>query len=185
MNGSNSRPAGNPASETKASPLRGIYIGADATNPTLILRIRSFLRAGVDLTAFTFRRHKFNTTFQPEWKNIPLGTTVDRHYLFRLPALVGALFRLVRHARCLQAADFIYARNIDLLFLGIFARFLTRSRAKLVYEVEDVQEIFFKQTVAGAVFRWLEGWALKRTDLLVVLSPGFLHGYFEPTQGYT
>ena len=182
--------AGSPGSEkmtsrSKPARLRGIYIGADATNPTLILRIRSFLRQGVDLTGFTFRRHKFNTSFQPEWTNVPLGVTTDRNYLYRLPALARALGRLVRHASQLRGADFIYARNLDLVLLGSLARTLTRSRAKLIYEVEDVQEVFFKKTRTGALFRWLERWALKRTDLLVVLSPGFLSGYFEPTQRYT
>lgn len=165
-------------------PLRGIYIGVDARNPTLILRIRSFLRAGVALTAFTFRRNKFNTAFRPEWHNIDLGETVDRNYLARLPALGRALRLMLRHRAAFRAADFIYARNMDLLFLGLLARTLTGSRAKLVYEVEDVQEIFFKQTRAGALFRWLEAWALKRIDLLVLMSPGFLRGYFEPVQGY-
>lgn len=162
----------------------GIYIGVDATNPTLILRIRSFLRAGVVLTAFTFRRHKFNTGFEPDWDNIHLGDTIDRNYLLRLPTLVRALRQMVRHKEAFRAADFVYARNLDLLFLGLFARRLTGSHARLIYEVEDVQEIFFKRTVSGALFRWLEGWALKHVDLLVVLSPGFLHGYFEPTLGY-
>lgn len=173
--------------ELKPDPpnLRGVYIGVDATNPTLILRIKSFLRAGVQLTAFTFRREKFNTAFEPDWDNVPLGATTDRNYLFRIPALFMALFKMVRHRSTYRAADFIYARNMDLLFLGLWARMLTGSDAKLIYEVEDVQEVFFKATLMGAIFRRLEGWALKKVDLLVVLSPGFLHGYFEPVQGYT
>lgn len=174
----------NGAKEIRTQPLRGVYIGVDATNPTLILRIRSFLRAGVRLTAFTFRRHKFNTAYQPEWDNVHLGETVDRSYLQRLPSLFGSLRRLLAHREAFLSADFIYARNMDLVFLGLLARRLTGSRAALVYEVEDVQEVFFKKTAIGALFRWLEGWALKRIDLLVVLSPGFLRGYFETVQHY-
>lgn len=165
-------------------PLRGIYIGADATNPTLILRIRSFLRAGVDLTAFTFRRHKFNTAYRPEWHNVHLGDTVDRNYVRRLPTLFRGLRRLLEEREVFRAADFIYARNIDLLILGLLARRLTGSSAKLVYEVEDVQEVFFKDTFSGRLFRRIERWALKHTDLLVPLSPGFMRGYFEPVQSY-
>lgn len=165
--------------------LRGIYLGADATNPTLILRIRSFLRAGVELTAFTFRRHKFNTAFEPDWNNVHVGETVDRNYLYRTPVLLRALREMVSHKSTFREADFIYARNMDLLFLGLFAKKLTGSKAKLVYEVEDVQEIFFKKTLTGAIFRRLENWALKQIDLLVVLSPGFLRGYFEPVQSYS
>ena len=165
-------------------PLKGIYVGVDATNPTLILRIRSFLRAGVQLKAFTFRRAKFNTSYEPEWDNVHLGMTTDRNYLSRLPALIGGLIKMMRHRDDFRAADFIYARNMDLLFLGLLARKLTGSHAKLVYEVEDVQEIFFKDTRSGRLFRWLERWALRKIDLLVPLSPGFMRGYFEPVQNY-
>lgn len=164
--------------------LRGIYIGADATNPTLILRIRSFLRAGITLTAFTFRRHKFNTDYAPEWENVPLGETVDRNYFRRLPALLRGLRRILEHRETLSSADFIYARNFDLVLLALAARALSGTSAKIVYEVEDVQEIFFKRTVSGALFRWIERRVLARIDLLVPLSPGFVHGYFEPVQGY-
>lgn len=169
----------------QASELRGVYIGVDATNPTLILRIRSFLRARVELTCFTFRRHKFNTGFEPEWINVHLGDTVDRRYFFRLPALFRALRRMLRHPEAFREADFIYARNLDLLVLGLLARRLSGSRAKLIYEVEDVQAIFFKKSVGGALFRRIERALLAYIDLLVVMSPGFLHGYFEPILGWS
>ncbi|WP_176473793.1 glucosyltransferase [Actibacterium ureilyticum] len=165
-------------------PLKGIYIGVDATNPTLILRIRSFLRAGVTLKAFTFRRQKFNTGYTPEWDNVHLGMTTDRNYFARLPVLLSAARTLLRHKKDFREADFIYARNMDLVFLGLLAKKLSGSKAKLVYEVEDVQEVFFKQTLAGRIFRWLEARALNQIDLLVPLSPGFMRGYFEPVQNY-
>ncbi|MFD2740010.1 glycosyltransferase [Sulfitobacter aestuarii] len=161
-----------------------VYIGVDATNPTLILRIRSFLRAGVTLTGFTFRRQKFNRDFRPFWNNVHLGTTVDRRYLYRLPALAKGLWRMLRHGETFRRADFIYARNLDLAVLGCFAKYLTRSRAQLIYEVEDVQAVFFRPTLQGRIFRAIERWLLRRADLLVVMSPGFLRGYFIPTQNY-
>lgn len=172
--------------DPQAAPdaLRLVFLGSDATNPTLILRLRSFLRAGVNLTAFTFRRSKFNTEYQPEWHNVHLGETVDRHYLRRLPALLGALRVLLQHRDILRQADAIYARQIDLLLVGLLARWLTGSTAQVTYEVEDVQEVFFKKTLQGTVFRWLERRALRHVDLLVPLSPGFLRGYFEPVQRY-
>ncbi len=167
-----------------ADALRMIYIGGDATNPTLILRIRSFLREGVDLLGFTFRRRKFNIGYEPEWNNVHLGETMDRNYLRRLPRFLPALKILVRHRDAFRRADVIYARQIDHLLLGLVARWLTGSPARVVYEVEDVQEVFFKQSLQGRLFRRLERVALGHVDLLVVLSPGFLHGYFEPVQNY-
>ncbi len=164
--------------------MKAIYVGVDATNPTLILRIRSFLRAGIDLTAFTYRREKFNTDFEPDWNNVHLGMTSDRNYWARIPRLISGVRKMLRRKQDLRDAEFIYARNFDLIIVGLFAKWFSGSNAKLVYEVEDVQEVFFKKTFSGWVFRTLEKWVLKHTDLLVLMSPGFMHGYFEPVQGY-
>ncbi len=164
--------------------LNCVYVGVDATNPTLILRIRSFLKAGVNLTGFTFRRQKFNQAFEPDWNNVHLGETVDRNYLARLPILAKAVWRMVKERKTLRAADFIYARNLDCVVVAALAKTLTGSRAKLVYEVEDVQEVFFFQNLKGAIFRMIERWVLRRSALLVVMSPGFVRGYFATTQNY-
>ena len=165
--------------------MRGIYIGVDATNPTLILRIRSFLRLGVEVTAFTFRRQKFNRDYQPEWKNVHLGNTVDRKYLKRIPSLIGAGFKLFGHRKTIGQAEFVYCRNFDLLILGLWVKILSLGRIALVYEIEDVQEIFFKQTFGGKLFRFIERQVLRWVDLVVCLSPGFITGYLKPVQNYS
>ncbi|WP_341213392.1 hypothetical protein [uncultured Limimaricola sp.] len=170
---------------TAPRPLKLVVLGGDATNPTLILRIRSFLRAGAGLTAFTFRRHKYNTEFQPEWENIHLGETVDRNYLNRLPRLMRAIRRLWHHRDRFRHADAIYARQIDLLALALIGKWLSGSRAKVVYEVEDIQAVYFRADATGALFRATERLALRFVNLLVPLSPGFLSGFYGPVMRYT
>lgn len=165
--------------------LRCVYVGVDATNPTLILRLRSFVRAGVTLKAFTFRRDKFNASFEPDWNNIPLGKTVDRKYLYRLPFLAMGLLRMLKERQTLRDADYVYARNFDLVCIAALAKLISGSRAKLVYEVEDIQEVFFLENLKGAFFRTVERWVLRQSDLLVVMSPGFVTGYFKPVQRYS
>ena len=101
------------AEASQPAELRGVYLAGDTTNPTVNLRIVSLLRAGCEVSAYTFRRHKFNTDFQPEWRNTPLGETVDRKYPLRLPALFRACFTIARAAEEFRKADFIYARLFD------------------------------------------------------------------------
>ncbi len=168
----------------KTALAHGVYLAGDTTNPTVNLRIVSFLRAGCEVSAYTFRRHKFNTDFQPEWRNTPLGETVDRKYPLRVPALLRACFRIARCAEDFRKADFIYARLFDVALLALFGKWWSRSKALFIYEVEDVQAVFFEATFLGALFRWLERRVLARTKLLVLMSPGFLRGYFEPVQHY-
>ena len=177
-------------SEAKATaePVRQLQIavlGGDATNPTLILRIRSFIRGDAEVDAFTFRRRKFNVDYQPDWPNTHLGETVDRNYLRRLSRLARAAFRLSRHRARFRRVDAIYARQIDLLALAFFAKWVSGSRAKIVYEVEDIQAVYFRDDLLGALFRAIERRVLRRIDLLVPLSPGFLHGFYKPVLSYT
>lgn len=164
--------------------MKAVYFGGDITNPTLILRISSLRAAGVDVTSFTFRRKKFNVDFQPVWPNHHLGQTTDRRYPFRIFAILRACYVIARNRAAFENASFLYARMIDMALLAQFAKWWHKLDAKLIYEVEDVQAIFFKKSTAGALFRRVERWLLSRTQLLVVMSPGFIRGYFTPVQGY-
>ena len=162
----------------------GIYIGPDCTHATVRKRIFAMEAAGVDLTGFTFRREKSNKDYVPEWKNVDLGVTLDRNYAKRVSALVRGLRTMLGRRDTLMRAKYIYARNFDNIMLALMAKRLSGSKAKLVYEVPDVQEFFFGDSLRAKVFRWLERRILARLDLLVASSPGFISGYFEPVQGY-
>ena len=161
-----------------------VYVGTDVTHPALILRLESFLAAGARVTGFTFTRDKFDLENVPRWDNVNLGKTLDRAYIQRIFAMIGAVFIMLRHAKTLRAADCVFTHQIDCHVVGILAKILSGSRAKVVYEVDDVQEVFFKATLKGGVFRWIERLTLRFTDLLVLTSPGYQRGYFGPVQNW-
>ncbi|RUO99113.1 hypothetical protein [Hyphomicrobium sp.] len=164
--------------------MKAVYFGGDITNPTVILRIRSFLTAGLNATSFTFRRRKFNADFQPTWPNIHLGETVDRRYSRRFFSIIRGCWIVAQNRSEFEGVDFLYARMIDMALIAQFAKWWFRLDAKLIYDLEDVQAIFFKKTIAGQFYRWLERWLLERTQLVVAMSPGFVRGYLKPVQGY-
>lgn len=185
-----SRQPGKPSSDDTSvtgqsgDVLKLAYFAGDATNPTVRLRIGSFMRQGVQVTGFTFRRAKFHKDFKPFWENIELGQTQDRNYRQRLVPILVALGPIWRNRVRLREADVLYARMFDAAFIALVARYLLRLKAKLVYEIEDVQAIFFKPSLAGRIFRFLERRILASADLVVLASPGFAEGYLKPTQGY-
>lgn len=158
--------------------------GHDATELTLIKRARAFAQAGLEVQGFTFRRDKLNREYRPEWDDVDLGTTVDRHYGQRFAKLARALPVLARHRERLARADLFYARNLDMGALALAARALVRSRAPVVYEVLDVQRVFTGSGPRPAAFRAAERRVLNAADLLVVSSEAFTRHYFEPVQGY-
>lgn len=163
---------------------RGIYFGPDATHATIRKRIEAFESTGAEMTAFTFRRTWANADFEPPWTNIHLGDTIDRNYLKRLPKLYSAYRTILRHRETLRQADFLYARNFDLILLALAVKRRLGLKIPLVYEIPDIQGVFFRKDRMGRLFRFVERRALRRIDLLVVSSPGYLEGYFTPVQNY-
>lgn len=161
------------------------FFAHDSAESVVIKRARSFQACGAAVVGFMFHRDRGRERPEPAWPNIALGATVDRNYLARIPKLCAALWTVLRHRRELRDCDLIYARNFDMMALATAAKWLSRSPARLVYEVLDVQRAFVGTGAASAVFRWCERRLLAACDMLVVSSPMFMTRYFEPRQGYT
>jgi succinoglycan biosynthesis protein ExoL len=131
-----------------------------------------------------FRRERIKPASPPTWDNVELGTTVDRHYLKRMPRLLAGVAKLLKHRPVMRRCRIFYARNIDMLLVAYLARRLAGSQGLLVYEVLDVQRIFVGNRISNRAMRWAERWLLARCDMLVVSSPDFISRYFEPQQQF-
>jgi len=160
------------------------YFGQDCTDSAVIRRVTALQAAGMAVLGFTFRRRKFNRDYVPTWDDVALGETRDRDYLGRLVKLVKAVGIIAAHRRRLRAARILYARNIDMALLAWFAKIVSRSRGRLVYEVLDVQRAFLGAGARARLLRWVERRILARAALLVVSSPAFIDRYFVPMQGF-
>ncbi|WP_072393078.1 glycosyltransferase [Hyphomicrobium sp. CS1GBMeth3] len=180
-------PASEPTPETRQqTAVKTIaFFAHDSGESVVIKRAKAFQASGASVTGFMFHRVRDKARPTPVWHNISLGDTVDRNYLARLPKLCAGLWKVLRHRRELAACDVIYARNFDMMAIATAAKWLTRSRARLVYEVLDIQRAFVGTGAVSAVFRWCERRLLAACDMLVVSSPMFMTRYFEPQQGYT
>jgi succinoglycan biosynthesis protein ExoL len=160
------------------------FFSPDLTDVSTIKRADAFQGNGFDITVFSFVRARYNRDFSPRWRVVDLGRTSDGNYLHRFQMLLRSLAVLNRHDAYLKRADWFYARNIDQLLLALAAKIFFRARAKLIYEVLDVQPAFAHPGLRGRLFRLIERLCLSRTALLVVSSPGFIRNYFEPVQGF-
>ena len=184
MAGPQSAAAGR-AEERTQEPVRRIaFFAHDSRESVVIKRAKAFQAAGASLVGFMFHRARDKEQPAPVWENVELGATIDRNYLARLPKLAHALWTVMRHRRALAECDVIYARNFDMMALATMAKWLSRSRAQLAYEVLDVQRAFVGDGFLKAAFRWCERRLLAACDMLVVSSPMFMTRYFEAQQGY-
>ncbi len=164
---------------------RLVFFGHNRKDAAIVRRIDSFMNVDVDVTGFMFRRDGEPEKPGPKWRNIDLGMVEHCRHAQRILTLLRAVWRSVTHRDILKKSDIVYARNLDMLALAFAGlAFVGKDRPKLVYECLDVHEAMTKPGLGGAVIRWFERAALRRIDLLVISSPGFIHNYFSPMQNY-
>jgi succinoglycan biosynthesis protein ExoL len=160
------------------------FFGHDSTESTIIKRLRAFQNHGSEVVGFMFRRPRGDPRRAASWDNVELGTTFDRSYLLRVPKLLRAVRKVLKHREYLCRCEIFYARNIDMLLVAVLSRVLSGSTAIVVYEVLDVQRAFVGHGLIGTAFRAAERVLLDASDLLVVSSPDFIAQYFAPVQKY-
>jgi succinoglycan biosynthesis protein ExoL len=161
-----------------------VFFCPDVGETSTITRANQFIDDGYSVTAFGFRRGRYNRSYQPSWPFVTLGQTLDGRYRQRLRALLAALPVIFANRRILRAARVFYARNMDQLLLAILARLMVGSRSPLIYEVLDIPAILMRRGLVAAILRLVERLCLKLTKVLVLSSPGFHRGYYAPVQNY-
>jgi len=160
------------------------FFGHDCDESTIIKRARAFQAEGASVVGFMFRRKRNMRDGVTAWRNVALGTTVERNYLLRIPKLLMGLLKSLRHRDLLRQCDIIYARNLDMLLIAVVAKRICGARAPIVYEVLDIQRVFLGKGLAGKLFRWAERRLMGATGLLVVSAPDFVSQYFQPAYGF-
>lgn len=175
-----------PAGGRRPPAPRIAFFGHDCRESTVRKRIAALQAQGCDVVGFTFERPRADgRPAECFFENVPLGTTRDRNYARRLPALAAALPRILARADALRGASAIWARNIDMLALAAAAKVASRAHAPLVYEALDVQRVFTRKGAVPAAFRAAERRLLAASALLVVSAPEFVERYFTPVQGFS
>ena len=161
-----------------------IFFGHDSGESTIIKRANSFTASGWRVIGFMFKRIRGVEARPPSWENVELGVTVDLHYWKRVTKLLYAIVMVAMNGRRLRGSQVFYARNIDMLFVAVVSRYITRSKALLVYEALDIPRAMLGGSSVNRTMRWLERRLLEPCDLLVVSSPEYISRYFAPVQGY-
>lgn len=162
-----------------------LYVAPDCTDSAVRKRALGFMELGHELVSFSFRRHRYNANYQTEWTNIELGSSQERRLIARIGGLFHALRAIVRHRQVWQRATIVYARNLDLALLALLAQMITRSHARLVYEILDIHPLLTRGGLLCRIFRWLERIVLRRASMLVVSSEAYLREYFQPIQHFS
>ncbi|MFV0260003.1 MAG: glucosyl transferase [Acidimicrobiales bacterium] len=152
------------------------FFGHDMGDAAVRRRVQAFTDDGIAIQGYMMRRGEPTPT---EWPNVDLGPTIDEDYRQRLGAIVRGVRVARAHAADLGAADLVYARNLDMLVCAAATMTATRISRPLIYECLDVHRLMVRTDPVGRAMRTAERLLLRRTDLLVVSSPGFIEHYFD------
>lgn len=165
--------------------LKILVFAFDIAEAAQIRRIRSFRAAGFEVASASMRRANMNRDFVPDWPDIHLFVTENENPVKRIATILGAIAKMVRHRDAVARADILVARNFDMLAIAWASRLMQRQgRPRLVYECLDIHGLFTRGDFVGRVMRMAERFLLRRADLLVTSSPGFVREYFAPVQKY-
>ena len=162
-----------------------VFFGPERTDARSVKRIAALTAQGWEVTGFTFHRDRGQPDPPPTWENIHLGNTYNRRYVQRAWAIVRAFGIVWRHRRRLREAGCLYVINPDNAFIALFGRLVCGRRVPLVVEIADIQPAMTQGGLKARFLRTLEKFVLRRSQLLLTTSPGFLRNYFEPVQNYS
>lgn len=162
-----------------------VIVFAPNAEGKVIRRIRAFRDNDFEVICLSYRRNRYNQNYEPEWENIHLGDTQARQYIRRSLGMFRILWILFKARKRIRDATVFFAINFDLAILAFGARLICGKKVPIVYEVADIQPVMVRNNLQGKLFRFIQRRILKRIQLLVVTSPGFVKHYFLPTQNYT
>lgn len=169
-----------------AAPRNIVVFGFDVAEISQIRRIRAMSALGHHVHSFTMRRDNMNQDFQPEWPNTHLFMTENENLPKRAAVVLKSIVKMIGHRAKIKEADAIFARNLDMLAIAWAARVLAGAQSTpLVYECLDINGSLCRPGKKGDLMRAAERFLLRRIQMLVVSSPGFIREFFAPTQGYT
>lgn len=154
-----------------------LYLAHDLDDAAIWRRVRMLEAGGASVTVIGFQRSRATH----DRAAYVLGHTRDGDMWQRAIAVLRAMTTLQPALKTMPKPDVILARNLEMLALGLKARLIWKQAA-LVYEVLDVHRMMLGDRIRGRAMRALERVFLRKADMMITSSPGFIRHYFRPYQ---
>ena len=171
--------------EPVANPSSVVVFAFDSAEVSQVRRIGMVMAFGYNVHVFSMRRGNQARPIATDFPNTHLFWTEHEKLWKRVFTILAAIVKMSGHYEKIRNADVILARNLDMLIIAWVARQMAGARrVPLIYECLDIHKAMTDQGWKSRLFRSAERWLLRRCEMLVVSSPGYIRSYFEPVQGY-
>lgn len=153
------------------------YIVHNLNDPAVERRCKMLERGGASVTLAGFCRDAEIDSAVALRKPLALGRSHDAAMVQRAVATLRTALAGASLKNAMQGCDAIMARNLEQL---IIARALVDDRP-LIYECLDIHRTLTGSNMPSKAIQAIEGWLLKRVNLLLTSSPAFVRHHFAET----
>jgi hypothetical protein len=154
------------------------YFVHDLHDPAVHRRMGMLHTGGADVSLLGFTRGAAPPDIGEAERVLCLGQTYNARMAQRIAAVLRAARAIDRCRDEVAGADVILARQLETLVLAAIARRRFAPGARLVFECLDIHRLMLTRGPIGRLLRMIEGYLLRRCDLLLVSSPAFATSYF-------
>lgn len=138
-------------------------------------RVNNLRHEGVSCRVFGFERNHYEGKSWP-FRVTSLGNIDHGNFIKRIWYLLAAA-PTIRKASA--NSDYIYAFNLDMLFLARMSTLFMKNRPGFIFDIADIHPVLYNQNVQSKLLRRLEDILLKKVKVIVVASPNYINGYFN------
>lgn len=105
----------------------------------------------------------------------------SRHYLKRIWTYIFAFFKILKN---IKNEKVVYVFGIDNIIITILIKIIFRLKLKLIYEIPDIREVQFSNSIFTKALYQLEKVLYKKIDLFVFTSEAYYTEFYEKILGY-
>jgi len=165
------------------APAHLVYFVHDLGDPAVARRLAMLQPYLASAVIIGFHRRLPVPDSVAGWPAISLGCTADGRLKARAFSVLRNLALIRRLKRHLAGADFVMARQLEMLAIAGAARRLYAKQAVLAYECLDIHRAMTGNSVMSRMLRGAEARLLRGTDFVIISSLAFLEGYLLPAHG--
>lgn len=140
---------------------------------------RMLKNEGAEIKMVGFTRQNFPVS-NDNISTQTFGTVHHGNYLKRLFILFSSAIKLRKMSR---NYDVLYVFTLDTLLIAFLSTIF--KKRVIVYQIQDIRPVFFGDSLKAKIFRFLEGWLLKKVDHLVVSSIDYYSKYILKHYDYS
>lgn len=153
------------------------YFVHDLSDAAVKRRGEMFTDAGADVALVGFVR---DVSMVPKFSSaVVLARTHNARFVHRLMTVLVQAVTVLFRRKLVIGADFIIARNLEMLLLARVAQLTAGRRIPLIYECLDVHRLMLGTGLVARLLRALERKLARSCCGLITSSPAYVHDYFR------